>query len=128
MPVSTGFKVYNITFVVLFIIFAGLQYNDPDPYVWMPIYLLGAWICYQASKGQMNIRLYILGLSVYSLYAIYLLFDKTGVIDWASDHHAENIVQTMKAEKPWIEETREFGGLLILIVVFVINWMYLRRK
>lgn len=128
MPLSTGFKVYNITFVVLFIIFAGLQYNDPDPYVWMPIYLLGAWICYQASKGKMNIRLYILGLAAYSLYAIYLLFDKTGVIDWASDHHAENIVQTMKAEKPWIEETREFGGLLILIVVFVINWMYLRRK
>jgi hypothetical protein len=27
----------------------------------------------------------------------------------------------MKAEKPWIEETREFGGLLILMAVFALN-------
>jgi hypothetical protein len=34
----------------------------------------------------------------------------------------------MKAEKPWIEDTREFGGLLILIVVMLIDFFYSKRK
>jgi general stress protein CsbA len=121
-------KVFNIIFIVLFVIFAALQYNDPDPYVWMPIYLYAAWLCYQAIKGRYNRTLYIIGLTVYGLYALYLLFDKTGVLDWIKEHHAENIVQTMKATKPWIEETREFGGLLIVIVVLLINMAWLSRR
>jgi hypothetical protein len=34
----------------------------------------------------------------------------------------------MKATKPWIEETREFGGLLILIVVLICNMIWLAKK
>jgi hypothetical protein len=121
-------KIFNIVFVFLFIVFAALQYNDPDPYIWMPIYLLGAFLCYQAYQRKYNPLLYIIGLSAYTLYGLFLLFDKTGVIDWISNHHAENIVQTMKAEAPWIEETREFFGLLILIVVLIINMIWLRSN
>jgi hypothetical protein len=29
----------------------------------------------------------------------------------------------MKAEQPWIEETREFGGLVMLIVVLLLNYL-----
>ncbi|MFN2440746.1 MAG: hypothetical protein ABR503_16195, partial [Chitinophagaceae bacterium] len=41
---------------------------------------------------------------------------------------AENIVQSMKATKPWIEETREFFGLLILIVAFIANMIWLSKN
>jgi len=34
----------------------------------------------------------------------------------------------MKAETPWVEETREFFGLVILIVVLLIDYAYARRK
>jgi hypothetical protein len=34
----------------------------------------------------------------------------------------------MKAEKPWIEDTREFFGLIILIVVLLIDYFYGKRK
>jgi hypothetical protein len=34
----------------------------------------------------------------------------------------------MKAEQPWIEETREFFGLAILIVVLLIDYLYAKRK
>jgi hypothetical protein len=34
----------------------------------------------------------------------------------------------MKAEKPWIEESREFFGLLILIGVLAIDLIYVKRK
>jgi hypothetical protein len=62
-----------------------------------------------------------LGLGLYGLYAVYLLLDKNGVLSWANEYAAESLVTSMKAEKPWIEETREFGGLLILMAVFALN-------
>lgn len=121
-------KLLNILFILLFLVSAALQYNDPDPYVWMPIYLYGAYLCLQAVRGRFSAPLYILGFVVYSAYAVYLLFDKTGVLNWAGPHGAESIVQKMEDSKPWIEETREFFGLVILIVVLLANWIWLRRK
>ena len=120
-------KAFNIVFIILFIFSAALQYNDPDPYVWVPIYLYGAYLCYQAISKKFNPVLYIIGFTVYTAYAVYLFFDKQGVLNWAEEHNAENIAQTMKATKPWIEETREFGGLLILIVVLLINFFWLKK-
>ncbi|MBD0279265.1 MAG: transmembrane 220 family protein [Flavisolibacter sp.] len=121
-------RVFNIIFIVVFILFAALQYNDPDPYIWIPIYLYGAWLCYLALKHKYSRVLYLIGFIAYGGYAVYLFFDKTGVWDWATEHHAENIAQTMKATRPWIEETREFGGLLILIIVMLMNMMWLKRN
>ena len=114
-------KVFNIIFSVLFVISAVLQYNDPDPYLWIPLYLYGAWLCFKAFRNQFNIKLYWIGLAVYLSYAVFLFFDKTGVLSWANEHGAENIAQSMKAAKPWIEETREFFGLLILVGALLTN-------
>lgn len=121
-------KIFNILFCVLFIVFAALQYNDPDPYLWMPIYLYGAALCLLASRNQFYPVAYLVGIVLYSLYALYKLFDSNGVIEWIRNHHAENIARTMKAEKPWIEESREFFGLVILIVVLLLNYFYTRKK
>jgi hypothetical protein len=121
-------KAFNIFFIVIFILFAAVQYNDPDPYVWMPIYLYAAYLCYQAVKKLYQPVLYVIGFIAYGAYALYLLFDKTGVLDWAREHHAENIAQTMKVTRPWIEETREFFGLIIVIIVLLINILWLKQK
>ena len=120
-------RIFNVVFIVLFIIFAALQYNDPDPYVWMPIYLYGAYICYLSYKKIYKPSLHIIGFIAYTVYAIYLFVDKSGVLNWALQHHAENIAGTMKAETPWIEETREFFGLVILIVVLIVNKIWLKK-
>lgn len=123
-PVSLYFrsmKTFNLMFTFLFVLFAGLQYNDPDPFLWIPIYLFAAFLCWKASKGIYHKKLMGLGLGLYGLYAVYLLLDKNGVLSWANEHAAESLVTAMKAEKPWIEETREFGGLLILMVVLSLN-------
>ena len=121
-------KVFNLTFTVLFIVFAALQYNDPDPYIWVPIYLYSSALCFLAFKGSFYPKAYLAGIIVYTVYAAYLLFDKTGVLSWIQQHHAESMVQTMQAKKPWIEESREFFGLIILITVITINWIYYSRK
>ncbi len=121
-------KAFNIFFCFIFIVFAALQYNDPDPYIWVPLYLYSAVLCYFAARSRFYPKAYIIGIVVYLLYATYLFFDKTGVLDWATEHSAENIAETMKAEKPWIEETREFFGLLILMIVLFLNWRYANRR
>ncbi|MGZ5254442.1 MAG: transmembrane 220 family protein [Flavitalea sp.] len=120
-------KALNIFFIVLFVFAALVQYNDPDPYIWVPLYLYGAALCWMAIRKNYKSSLFISGIIVYTLYGLYLLFDKNGVISWVRDHEAENIVQSMKATKPWIEETREFFGLLLLISALVINMIWLGR-
>ena len=121
-------KFFNVFFCLAFVLFAALQYNDPDPYLWVPIYLYGAVLCWLAFRNKFYPWAYLTGITVYGVYAIYKVFDQNGLIDWITRHHAENIAETMKAEKPWIEDTREFGGLLILIVVLLIDYFFARKK
>ncbi len=121
-------KVLNIIFIILFLTFAALQYNDPDPYLWIPIYLYGAFLCYKALRKEYKPLLFIIGIVLYSSYAIYLLLEKNGVISWAGEHDAENLALSMKATKPWIENTREFFGLIILIAALAINMVWLSKR
>src|SRR6478736_1525624 len=121
-------KIFNIFFCFVFILFAALQYNDPDPYLWMPIYLYTAIFCWLAFRNKFYTTAYLIGIIAYAGYALYKVFDANGLIDWATKHDAENIAETMKAEKPWIEESREFFGLVILIVVLLINYFYAKHK
>lgn len=123
-----GMKVFNWLFCILFVISAALQYNDPDPYVWMPIYLYGAVLCWFAANEKFYKKAYLAGISIYAIYGLFLFIDKDGVLAWFEEHQAENIAQTMHATKPWIEETREFFGLLILIVVLLINYFYAPKE
>lgn len=117
-------KIFNLIFTILFVISAGLQYNDPDPYVWIPLYLLAAFLCFRAYQGRFLKSWHRIAILIYSIYALYLFFDQNGVLSWANEHAAESLVQTMKADKPWIEETREFGGLFIMILALSVNLIY----
>lgn len=121
-------KVLNFILVLIFILSAILQYNDPDPYIWIAIYLYAAVICGLAIRKIYSRASYIIGLSVYLAYAIFLFFDNNGVLSWITVHDSENIVQSMKATKPWIEETREFGGLMICVFAFLMNMFWLGNR
>ena len=117
-------KIFNLIFCFIFIVFGALQYNDPDPYLWIPIYLFAAFLCWKASKGAFYPMITLVSIAFFTGYAIYKIFDPNGLIDWVNIHHAENIAETMKAEKPWVEESREFFGLIIIISVLVTNYFY----
>ena len=120
-------KTFNLIFCFIFIVFGALQYNDPDPYLWIPIYLFAAFLCWKASKDVFHPMATLIGIAFFTGYAIYKIFDPNGLIDWVNIHHAENIAETMKAEKPWVEESREFFGLVIIISVLVTNYFYGRK-
>lgn len=121
-------KALNFIFTLLFLASAVLQYNDPDPYLWIPIYLYGAALCWLAFRNKFYPTAYIIGIVAFAGYAVYLFFTKDGVLDWIREHNAENIAGSMKATKPWIEDTREFFGLAILIIAMLVNLVYTRKK
>ncbi len=121
-------RYFNLSLAIVFTLFAALQYNDPDPYIWIPIYGYAAILCFQAFRGKFFKNACLAGLLICAAYAVYLFIDKDGVLSWARDHEAESLVQTMKATKPWIEESREFGGLLIVIVALGLNYMKAVKK
>lgn len=121
------FKIFNVVFAVLFLICAGLQWNDPDPYLWMPLYLLSVLSCVYAFKGISAKRLNMFNIAVYSPYALYNFVVEDGVLSWATEHNFDSLTQSMMASTPWIENTREFGGLFIMLVVCAIN-LYVGRQ
>jgi hypothetical protein len=120
-------KVFNVILFILCLLFAALQYNDPDPYIWIPIYLCTALLAWFAFRGKFYVKWMMAAIGMYVLYAAYLIWVPEGVIDWYTIHGSESLVQTMKATKPWIEYTREFGGLLFLILCLTVNIIFYRR-
>lgn len=106
-------KIVNIILTLLFILFAYFQYNDPDPWLWIAVYLYIALV-----SGLAIAKIYItwlirLGLLGCIIGLGILLPD---FLDWLSSG-AESITQSMKTEKPHIELTREFLGLVICALV-----------
>ena len=120
-------RIFNLTWTILFVTFAALQLNDPDPWLWIPVYLLAAGLCGYRFAGKPKPRLERFAILIYAIYALFLIFTGDGVWDWFEEHEAENLVQSMKATKPWIENTREFGGLLIMTIVLSVNLLWNRK-
>jgi hypothetical protein len=85
------------------------------------LYGYGALVCYLAQKNRYILPWAFGGVAIYMSYAIYLLVADQGVIYWLMQKQHESIMQTMQAEKAWIENTREFFGLLILSGVLGLN-------
>ncbi|WP_189602891.1 transmembrane 220 family protein [Salinimicrobium marinum] len=121
-------KFVNIFFVILFLLSAILQLNDSDSFVWTGIYLSGSLLCLLPLIGKGQLAFFWLALAFYLTYATYLFISPNGVLSWYRDHNAENIAQSMTAQKPWIEETREFFGLLILSSAAILNLLFQKNK
>lgn len=114
-------KYFNLFFIIIFVASAYLQLNDEDPLLWIIIYLSGAILCTLSIFQKGNALLFTVALLSYLLYAVILFVSKDGVWTWLIDYKAENIAQEMKVTKPWIENTREFFGLIILAAVTGLN-------
>lgn len=52
--------IYFTSIGIIFLAFAVVQYNDPDPYVWMPLYLLVAGIQFYRIRKNIHPLILIL--------------------------------------------------------------------
>lgn len=91
----------------LFFLFAACQYNDPDFYIWIPIYMIVAIVAWLYGEGRFHLRITQLLLAAYVL-SMFLYYPD--VVSWI-ENGTPSIAGTMKAESPFIEFIREFFGL-----------------
>src|SRR5688572_14552688 len=118
-------KILNFILAVMFLIFAFVQVNDPDPLLWIMIY------------GSMSVLAVLAMFNVYNknitlillvLFVAYSLIYVKGVREWFSqDNKAELFDDVAKMQHVYIEETREFMGLWICIIVLIFYFIRARR-
>ena len=123
---TVGFKIIHAILVLLFILFAGVQINDPDPLGWILIYLgvSVSIILYMLNK---DISIIPLAGGVISIVGMILLIPD--FIVWLQEG-APTITGSMKATEPHIELTREFLGFIIAAIAYFSYFylMYRRTK
>lgn len=116
-------KTIHYIIAVIFVLFAALQYNDPDPLLWMLIYGVVSLIAVlKVFFHQVNFGPLILTVMLILLF--YTFTFMPSVMDFFDSQNKGDLVGKMKAEDPWIEGTREFIGLLIAVACL----LYLRRS
>jgi hypothetical protein len=116
-------KIFNFLLAALFLVSAGLQFNDPDPWRWAAMYLFCAGVCLFAAFGKYNRFALWVGIAVCIIWMAVWLPE---FIHWL-DIGAPNIAGSMKAETPYVEYTREFLGLGICLGVLI--WqLFLQKK
>jgi len=120
-------KILHVTLAVLFLTFTIVQFNDPDPLLWILIYGTMMGLCILAALKFFYPKVMMIQAGIYLVYAIFLW---PGVSQWfASEDKAMLFDDLAKMQFPYIEESREFLGLTIcLIVLSFYLWLSLRGR
>ncbi|MDQ3395391.1 MAG: transmembrane 220 family protein [Bacteroidota bacterium] len=86
---------------LVFLVFAILQYNDPDPFIWIPIYLLASILSICVAINKIKIKILVTASVLFLLGAAFT---------FPSTYNGVWLDMGYKVE---IEEARESLGLLI---------------
>ena len=116
-------KIIKLTLAIIFLLFALLQYNDPDPVLWMVIYGFTAVMLLLPIKNRTMRRVLLASIIIAVVYACFYL---PGVFQWVTSGDLGSITESMQADKLYIEETREFFGLVIAILALVYHYFSTR--
>jgi len=95
---------------LMFILFAALQLNDPDPLYWFLVYAAVAVVAAAAAVGRHLPRFALLTLGA---VIAGVLIAAPGFVDYLQSGDWGSIGKHMSDEAPYIEQGREFVGLLI---------------
>ena len=118
----TGLKIVNLVLCAVFLLFATLQFNDPDPVRWISVYGFVALACGFAALGKSNKALNWVGIGVIAAWMATLFPE---ILNWIK-LGSPNIAVHMKAETPYIEFTREFFGLML--AGLALGWLVYQPK
>ena len=108
--ISKSAQLINIILGVLFLSFAVLQLNDPDPIIWFSMYMIVAIVSIASNYKSIN------SLIIWGLIIGYLIYASTYFslfLDWLQTEDKNEIFGEMVYEKPYLEGSREFFGLII---------------
>jgi hypothetical protein len=114
--------IFNVILFLAFSVFAYLNLNDKDSWLWVSIYKIAGILCLITVFGLHYPTISLAVVAFYLGYSLFLFFSKNGVWDWMTQYKRESLVQSMQATKPYIEKTREFFGLLIASAALLMNY------
>ena len=120
--VPRWFHVASYVMAALFVVCAALQYNDPDPIVWMSMY--GACAVVTAvlpSKRALVPVAYVLAIGAL-VWAAVLLYGVWGRME------VTDVVNKMSEKGGAVEEGRELGGLALSGVWLLFAASYARGR
>ncbi|MDN3665217.1 transmembrane 220 family protein [Algibacter miyuki] len=112
------FKILGIVFGVLFVFGALVQYNDPDPLLWIILYAIAAAASFGYAANKVS-KMLLFALGAAFLVGFFITYPET----------FEGF-EIGKGTFKNVEEGREaYGLLLISIVLFLFGgFSYLRKK
>jgi hypothetical protein len=118
-------KIFNTVFALIFLLFTFVQLNDPDPILWIAIYGAMAVSCSMAFFNKYPQRLYLILLVLFVGYSVFFV---PSVMVWLRQEHLSDLFdEVAKMEHLYIEESREFLGLMICILVLLFYLMKARK-
>ena len=110
----------------MFLVFAFLQINDPDPLIWILIYGAMAVVSVMAIFSYYPMKFLAVLLVAYLAYSV-VYFD--GVTEWLrQDNKSELFDDLAKMEHWYIEEAREFLGLMICVGILIMYIVMARKR
>lgn len=107
-------RVLNFVLAGIFIVMAGLQFDDPDPVYWVAVY--GGTALVALSKALGRFGEFWAAVTIGGVLAG-LIFSVPGVLNFIDFGSFDELFGDMASSKPYVESTREFGGLLIALIV-----------
>lgn len=113
-------KVISAVSALIFLSFAVVQINDPDPYFWITFYSVVTFICFLGVLNKQNKKIVLVSMIVSILVAANYA---PGFVEWLGQPDKSEIFGEMVYKKSYIEETREFLGSLIGLTALVFQYL-----
>lgn len=123
-PPSRSMKYLHLFVALLFGLGAVVQLNDPDPWLWVVLYGLVAAVGVAGYLDKWKYPLLYVATAG-CLIGLGLAFP--GFWEYLSAHMGEDLMQGMSDERMYIEETREFLGMVIALAVLGAYWVVFRK-
>lgn len=111
-------KAFQLSAFIILLAMVAVQFNDPDTLFWITFYGVCALLPLTALLKLNNKVLFII-CALFALYAMAISLG--GVTEYSHHYQEESILQRMSADKLYLEETREFFGSLIALILISIS-------
>lgn len=116
---NKAFLISGIVFTLIFILFAYWQLNDPDPILWVPVYLIPTYTAFRAISGKVNTELMVV---------LFILSGVAGLQTWVEMTAWEGFITDGLSMKTMNQElAREAVGLWITTLSFA-TFYFLDKK
>lgn len=115
-------RIFTYILGVIFILFSLVQLNDPDPLLWVLIYMIPAVAALVYTHRKQS-KYLLIGLAIIYLIGAVMLFPPS-FQEWIT---AEGEASSIGMKLPMIEEARESMGLFLCFLMFLFLWFKRRN-